>query len=369
MDSREDRQMDRIPVPEKLDDAIRESIWELKREQRKKRMTLAAGLSAAVVICMSGYAVGRYGAYSENVQFQSASGEQQPGEAEQFLAKSGTDTGTEEEYTGEPYLQEEEGITVTVSNVYHNGYTMYMTVLVRNSEPFWPEVDTEEEFGEVTAQIDSEGRSELEGGSSNLTSPELLEGQLIDSRTFTGTVCMTLPLQENREVTGPFAYDWRLASIHMETAGGETLECRGPWDFSLAVRQDVERTEVEEINTIAREGVGIGRVIKSPKDIRAEVIASENVSLDDYIVAMCDASGALMNSAGEYYKTENRDISTVYIFLCERERFEELRDWYRSGEAKTGAEAETFAQILKKYAVCSTELHFQSRYLCVYQMV
>ena len=54
MDSREDRQMDRIPVPEKLDDAIRESIGELKREQRKKRMTLAAGLSAAVVICMSG---------------------------------------------------------------------------------------------------------------------------------------------------------------------------------------------------------------------------------------------------------------------------------------------------------------------------
>lgn len=214
MDSREDRQMDRIPVPEKLDDAIRESIWELKREQRKKRMTLAAGLSAAVVICMSGYAVGRYGAYSENVQFQSASGDQQPGEAEQFLAKSGTDTGTEEEYTGEPYLQEEEGITVTVSNVYHNGYTMYMTVLVRNSEPFWTEVDTEEEFGEVTVQIDSEGRSELEGGSGDPTSPQLLEGQLIDSRTFTGTVCMTLSLQENREITEPFAYTWRLASIH-----------------------------------------------------------------------------------------------------------------------------------------------------------
>lgn len=369
MDSREDRQMDRIPVPEKLDDAIRESIGELKREQRKKRRILAAGLSAAVVICMSGYAVGRYGAYRENIQPQTASGEQQSGEAEQFLAKSETDTETEEEYTGASYLQEAEGVTVTVSNVHHNGYTMYMTVLVRNSEPFWADVDTEEELGKVTVQIDSEGRSELEGGSGDPTSPQLLEGQLIDSRTFTGTVCMTLPLQESREVTGPFAYDWRLASIRMETAGGETLECRGPWDFSLAVRQDVERTEVEAINTIAEEGVGIGRVIKSPKDIRAEVIDSENALSDDYIVTMCDASGALMNSAGEYYKTENRDISTVYIFLCEKERFEELRDWYRSGEAKTGAEAETFAQILKKYSVCSTELHFQSRYLCVYQMV
>lgn len=369
MDSREDRQMDRIPVPEKLDDAIQESIGELKREQRKKRMTLAAGLSAAVVICMSGYAVGRYGAYSENIQPQTASGEQQSGEAEQFLAKSGTDTETEEEYTGASYLQEADGVTVTVSNVHHNGYTMYMTVLVRKSEPFWTDADTEEEFGKVTVQIDSEGSSEVGGGSSDLTSPELLEGQLIDSRTFTGTVCMTLPLQENRELTGSFAYAWSLASIRMETEGGETLECRGPWDFDLEVRQDVERTEVEEINMIAKEGVGIGRVIKSTKDIRAEVIASENASTDDYIVAMCDASGALMNSAGEYYKTENRDISTVYIFLCERERFEELRDWYRSGEAKTGAEAETFAQILREYAVCSTELHFQSRYLCVYQMV
>ena len=206
MDSREDRQMDRIPVPEKLDDAIRESIGELKREQRKKRRILAAGLSAAVVICMSGYAVGRYGAYRENIQPQTASGEQQSeeqqsGEAEQFLAKSETDTETEEEYTGASYLQEAEGVTVTVSNVHHNGYTMYMTVLVRNSEPFWADVDTEEELGKVTVQIDSEGRSELEGGSGDPTSPQLLEGQLIDSRTFTGTVCMTLPLQESREVT------------------------------------------------------------------------------------------------------------------------------------------------------------------------
>ncbi len=296
MDSREDRQMDRIPVPEKLDDAIRESIGELKREQRKKRMTLAAGLSAAVVICRSGYAVGRYGAYSENIQPQTASGDQRSGEAEQFLAKSGTDTGTEEEYTGESYLQESEGVTVTVSNVHHNGYTMYMTVLVRNSEPFWTEVDTEEEFGEVTVQIDSEGRSELEGGSGDPTSPQLLEGQLIDSRTFTGTVCMTLSLPENREVSGSFAYAWGLASIRMETAGRETLECRGPWDFNLEVRQDVERTEGAELNTIAREGVGIGRVIKSSKDIRAEVIASGNASSAYYIVAMCAAAGALLNS-------------------------------------------------------------------------
>ena len=158
---------------------------------------------------------------------------------------------------------------------------MYMTVLVRNSEPFWTEVDTEEEFGEVMVQIDTEGRVELEGGSSDSTSPQLLEGQLIDSRTFTGTVCMTLPLQENRGVTGLFAYAWRLASIHMETAGGVTLECRGPWDFNMEVRQDGERTEVGEIKTIAKEGVGIGRVIKSTKDIRGEVIASENASTDD----------------------------------------------------------------------------------------
>ena len=43
------RQLDRIPVPEKLDEVIGESLRQLRREKRKKRMTAAAGLAAAGV--------------------------------------------------------------------------------------------------------------------------------------------------------------------------------------------------------------------------------------------------------------------------------------------------------------------------------
>ena len=68
------RQLDRIPVPEKLDEVIGESLRQLRREKRKKRMTAAAGLAAAVSVCMAGYVLGRNAVQYGEEEQQTAAG-------------------------------------------------------------------------------------------------------------------------------------------------------------------------------------------------------------------------------------------------------------------------------------------------------
>lgn len=364
------RQLDRIPVPEKLDEVIGESLRQLRREKRKKRMTAAAGLAAAVSVCMAGYVLGRNAVQYGEEEQQTAAGniEARTDEPEYLFARGAEEDEIPAEHTDSVYLQESEGITLTVSNVYHNGYTMYMTVLMRSEEPFSDSLSRYRAGQGYTAELESRGESGLEGENSGIPDPDIMTGRFIDDRTFAGTVCTALPDQENGEIPDQFAYEWNISSISMEEDDGSKVTCRGDWNFQVEVEKNTGRTEVTDINGTNRNGEGIGRVVKTADDIYAEILIPEEARREDYTVAVCDASGALMNEAGEYYRTENRDISTVYIFLCDREEYEKLKSGYRSGENAAGSGSRIFAEILKEHALYSTELHFRSQYLCVYQM-
>ena len=83
-------------------------------------------------------------------------------------------------------------------------------------------------------------------------------------------------------------------------------------------------------------GEGIGQIVRTEEDITAEKLLPGNEGTEDYEIVMCDASGALMNRAGDYYRTENRDISTVYIFLCTSEDFSEMTEYYQSEKIPGG---------------------------------
>ena len=127
----------------------------------------------------------------------------------------------------------------------------------------------------------------------------------------------------------------------------------------------MRNTEVTEINGTNASGEGIERIVKTAEDISAQVILPSGASEEDYVTVMCDASGALLNRTGDYCRTENRDISTVYIFLCGRADYEKLADEYESVDRKNGAPA--WIQSLRECARYSAEAHFESKYLSVVQ--
>lgn len=109
------------------------------------------------------------------------------------------------------------------------------------------------------------------------------------------------------------------------------------------------------------------QIIRTKEDITAEKLLSEKEETGDYEIVMCDSSGALMNRVGDYYRTENRDISTVYIFLCTSEDFSEMTEYYQSEKYREGARGRTFARLVEQRALYSAMMHYESEYLSVYQ--
>ena len=60
----------------------------------------------------------------------------QDAETDRLLVKEQPAEGSRTRKENFVYMQESEGVSVMVSNVYHNGYTLYMTVTLRGEEPF-----------------------------------------------------------------------------------------------------------------------------------------------------------------------------------------------------------------------------------------
>lgn len=355
-------QMDRIPVPEKLDDVIRDSIGQLKRERRRKRMRAAAGIASAAAICMAGYAAGRYGVDSDMKKTAEADREENRLERDWFLAQN--EEVQDAAYVGNVCLQESQGITVTTSNVYHNQYTLYMTVVIRGGEDFPEAAGQTGTAWKGTVRLKAEGKAEI-GEKQIVLLPELVDGGFLDQRTFTGTVRLRLPL-ETSEIPETFPLEWKASEIELESEDGEKTAYSGDWEFNSEVHRSGGRTECG-YGGVNESGEGIGQIVRTEEDITAEKLLPGNEGTEDYEIVMCDASGALMNRAGDYYRTENRDISTVYIFLCTSEDFSVMTEYYQSEKYREGARGRTFAQLVEQRALYSAMMHYESEYLSVYQ--
>lgn len=399
------KRTEQIPIPGKLDEVIDECMEILKQEKRKQRVRIFAGIAAGLFLCAGcfGAAVGSFRPGSgepdqkeraDRVSQGTLATLPQDAETDRLLVKEDPAAGNLLRQGNFVYMQESGGITVTAANVYHNGYTLYMTVTVRGEEPFADRLGCESTGGLCRVRIESEGAVNLSdiqdkaaaadtneatesardeaGGPDEINpvepdAPEYIEGNFLDDRTFLGTVRVPLSaesLSAGGRIEDDFYYDWSISSFCGKD-GEDGTKYEGDWKFRAAVPADMRNTEVAEINGTNESGEGIECIVKTAEDISAQVILPSGASEKDYVTVMCDASGALLNRAGDYCRTENRDISTVYIFLCEREDYEKLADEYESVDRKSGAAA--WIQSLRECAKYSAEVHFESKYLSVVQ--
>lgn len=362
---------EKIPVSEKLDEVIAESMEELKRERRRQRFRTFAGMAAGLLVCAGclGLAADRLLPDGEPVGMtgQGTEGDASVDGVQTLLVK---EEPAEENRTGREnclYMQESEGVSVTAANVHHNGYTLYMTVTVRSEEPFPSELRADLSGGLCRIGIESEGTVELQdarvSGNALEAEPEYMDGSFLDDRTFLGTV--RVPLGADGVIGDDFVYDWSICSF-FAGEGEERAAFDGEWEFQITAPADTGHTEVQEINGTNPSGEGIGCVIKTADDIFAQILLPEGAAEDEYTAVMCDASGAPLNRTGAYCRTENRDISTVYIFLYRRAEYEAAAEDYLAEERRGNSAAE-WMQSLKECALYSTEVHFDSEYLSVFQ--
>ena len=138
---------------------------------------------------------------------------------------------------------------------------------------------------------------------------------------------------------------------------------KGDWKFNVDVEKNTSDTVEKDVNVVDENGDGVLSITKTPFEITMKMQDPET----KYFAVMLDANGDIMpyggvaNSNADTYAIQDRDVSTVYIYLCDYyEYMDELKGYYWSDDYEEKAKTKTFKQLLDERAVAGTEVHFDT---------
>lgn len=138
---------------------------------------------------------------------------------------------------------------------------------------------------------------------------------------------------------------------------------KGDWKFNVDVEKNTSDTVEKEVNVVDENGDGVLSITKTPFEITMKMQDPET----KYVAVMLDANGDILPDGGvangnaDTYAIQDRDISTVYIYLCDYyEYMDELKGYYWSDDYEEKAKTKTFKQLLDERAVADTEVHFDT---------
>ena len=138
---------------------------------------------------------------------------------------------------------------------------------------------------------------------------------------------------------------------------------KGDWKFNVDVEKNTSDTVEKDVNVVDENGDGVLSITKTPFEITMKMQDPET----KYVAVMLDANGDIMpyggvaNSNADTYAIQDRDVSTVYIYLCDYyEYMDELKGYYWSDNYEEKAKTRTFKQLLDERAVAGTEVHFDT---------
>ena len=137
---------------------------------------------------------------------------------------------------------------------------------------------------------------------------------------------------------------------------------KGDWKFNVDVEKNTSDTVKKDVNVVDENGDGVLSITKTPFEITMKMQDPEA----KYFAVMLDANGDIMpyggvSNSNNTYAIQDRDISTVYIYLCDYyEYMDELKGYYWSDDYEEKAKTKTFKQLLDERAVADTEVHFDT---------
>lgn len=138
---------------------------------------------------------------------------------------------------------------------------------------------------------------------------------------------------------------------------------KGDWKFNVDVEKNTSDTVEKDVNVVDENGDGVLSITKTPFEITMKMQDPET----KYVAVMLDANGDILPGGGvangnaDTYAIQDRDVSTVYIYLCDYyEYMDELKGYYWSDNYEEKAKTKTFKQLLDERAVAGTEVHFDT---------
>lgn len=329
------KDLDKISLPNNLDDIIDEAI-NMANEDKKKNKIKGKGYKkvfkniAAGLAIITGIGVGTstfvYGVPIIKNAFER-------------IQKEIWNKGDYSKYATEVnQTVSNNGVGITLSEILCDGQNLYVSYVIESKEPFKyikykydPVKDydiTKEQAEKIEKmQLDYAAEAKISFTDSELDNSGVsgLEGRFIDDHTFVGVEEYNLT-SLNMKIPDEFEFTINFNTIveegwNIERDKDNVLE--GTWNFKVPVKVDKLLSKCIEVNAINNDGIGIKEVIATP--IKLKVVTNGyDREKNDYWVRVYDekgnilrtSSGEELSSYGEYLSTiakEGEDIEKIKV--------------------------------------------------------
>lgn len=243
------------------------------------------------------------------------------------------------------YSQTAGDITITLSEASYTEMALYFSVELYSKEGFPDDFNKVKNMKEYILSYDilnMQCSQTFDFSQADLPVPYSIEGNYADSHTFLGVIRVDLETIRNilevESLPTEFVYSFTIQKfwgslnetkeVVLTTENGETTTIQqaakkyydGPWNFTIPVSLDMTDTQTKEIMKTNADGIGISTVTRTLYEIKADIILPDNADPLDYVVAITDADGNLLDAQGniaQIYSTYGRNIDTVHIYVVD----------------------------------------------------
>lgn len=232
------------------------------------------------------------------------------------------------------YTVSDQGMTVTASEVYCDGMSIYLTFLVEYEGDLGEIPSYNSGASSVSQTFYTSGTWSVNGSADVPLINNNLDGIQIDAHTFSGM--MRLDLSDLPQVDNVTSLELNLNHLGADNllvdssqieGIGPMLEVSGTWDFTIPITVDAQSVKALELNDVNEEGYGLLSVKASPYQVTVYTLfpgydpASNSAeALLGPEVAVFTQDGAKLRpyeSLGNQYTfaVQNQDISSLQIFV------------------------------------------------------
>ena len=170
-------------------------------------------------------------------------------------------------------LAEDNGITITASEVYSDGYSVYLAAEIKSEKGGFNNIPSHytRRFEETVSQsVFAGGTWSVDGGKEEHLSNSYFEGKAVDDHTFIGM--MKLDQQQYSEADGTL--NLKISDIYYDDISEEVSESiepanrfGGAWNLSVPYSVDKQHCREISVNQKNKDGYGIEKVFVSPYQV------------------------------------------------------------------------------------------------------
>ena len=239
-------------------------------------------------------------------------------------------TGSEKSDTDNLYSQTENGVTLSLSEVYCHEKAVYISLVIHAENPI-PETNTQGESTILYVMGSDLDFSYVDKKDEEFLWHEL-SGKMLDENTYAGVLRIDLPQNPPEK----FKLDFMVQKI-MGSVEGEEWSFDGQWKYSIDVTVDHTDVVTKKVNQASQCDIGEITVIKTPFDINLEY---DHAKASDYMITVLDADGNPMlgaeNGCGtlDNLPVSYHDMSEITIYVFDYYEYMDVIKGYRPTEEK-----------------------------------